>query len=422
MVIIIGNGAAGISALQSFRSVNKDEPVTLISRERLPAYSPCALPYLISKELPHKHINRIKDNFYKEIGVKIVMGNPVCKIITKKNTVTLCNGRSYKYDKLLIATGSIPIIPNIPGVDKKGVFPVDTLESTKRIAQYVVKNTQRQRSPAPSGNVKKAVVIGAGFTGIETALAMVKQGIEVTIVEMLDRILPRMLDSEIAAIAQQKLEEAGIKFMLNSQLVSINTSPQRHKDTKVTGITLASSKEIDCQIVIMAIGVRPNMEFIKDTDININKGIIVDEYMQTGISDIYAAGDVAETVDYLTGQRVISAIWMNAVEQGKVAGLNMAGVKTVYEGADSINVLNINGYPVASMGLISSDKSVESVVYQNEQSYRKLFLKDNRIIGLESTGPFRNLGYIWSSIKKKTDISNYKNKILLDNFVPYKDT
>ncbi|MBI4712056.1 MAG: NAD(P)/FAD-dependent oxidoreductase, partial [Planctomycetes bacterium] len=397
------------------------EPVTLISRERLPAYSPCALPYLISKELPHKHITRIKDNFYKEMDIKTVLGNPVCKIMTKKNTVTLCNGRSYKYDKLLIATGSVPIIPPIqPQITAqrqiKGVFAVDTLEGTKRIAQYITKNTQRQRSPALSGKVKKAVVIGAGFTGIETALALVKQGVETTIVEMLDRILPRMLDSEVASIAQQKLKDAGIKFNLNSQVVTINTSPQRQhsvKDTKVSGITLASGEEIDCQIVIMAIGVRPNMEFIKDSGININKGILVDETMQTSISDIYAAGDVAETVDYLTGQRVVSAIWMNAVEQGRVAGLNMAGVRTAYDGADSINVLNIpdisvgtpclplrggrqalrlrNDYPVVSMGLISSDHVIlseaknlnETITHRTEQSYRKLFLKDNSIIGFE---------------------------------------
>jgi NADPH-dependent 2,4-dienoyl-CoA reductase/sulfur reductase-like enzyme len=445
-IVIVGAGAAGIAALEAFRQSDTTTPAVIISGEKMPNYSPCALPYLVAADLPRKHLPRLSEDFYKRMRVKPVFGSKVCCIHPERRSITLDNGKSLFYSKLLIATGSVPIIPSLPGIDApltgpsrqaKGVFAVDTLKNTVRITGYLSKNT-----------VKRAAVIGAGFTGIETAMALAKQGIKVVIIELLDRILARILDADFARMAQQHLEALGIEVRLNTKLTGIAASTKGKNKGMVTGvITVAVDKpeqevviaspsrrgnlsgESAAELVIIAIGVKPNINFLQNSGITVNKGIIVDEHMRVLTchscesrnpepnNDIYAAGDVAETTDYLTGERTISAIWPNAIDQGRVAGANMAGLDTVYPGANAINIININNQPIVSMGRIGG---TGALTHQNAQAMRRMYLDNNRVTGFEAIGQTRNLGFIWSCITKRTDISPIKDKLLKDNFIPYR--
>jgi len=481
-IVIIGSGGAGISAIQTIRRNHPDKDIhlALISSERELAYSPCALPYVISDSIPYKRLARLDSNFYKKNKIQTSWGSPVCKIDLGRKSVALKNGKTFFYDKLLIATGSAPIKPPIPGIDKTGVFFVDTLKNTRRIKDYI-----RKEKIAKPG--KKVAIIGAGFTGIETALALRAQGINVIVIEMLDRILAKVLDSDFARIALNKinanhlsaptLAKGGrvnlkeIEFKLSTAVTEIKGK------TKVKSIVLHNGKNLPVDMVIVSVGVRPNMDFLRDSGITLNKGIMVNDQMQTCLPagtanepDIYAAGDVAETVDYITGEPTISAIWPNAIEQGKVAALNMLGKETHYPGASSINVLNIEGLPVVSMGkifngnvkpntthltpparLVSAERAGGirdgnsgpevsgaikpslngSYTYRNENSIRRIFISNNiyphtngigvgALVGFESIGEFRNLGSIWSLIQKKTPVTEMDANILMDNTVPHR--
>jgi NAD(P)H-nitrite reductase large subunit len=447
-IMIIGSGAAGISAVQTIRQNDPDKKfnITLISSERELTYSPCALPYVISDDIPYKRLARLHKNFFKENKIQTFWGSPVCKIIPAKKSITLKNGKTFFYDKLLIATGSVPIKPSIPGIDKKGVFCVDTLSNTRRIKNYLRREKIISSRP-PSGRDSasasgktngKVAIIGAGFTGIETALALRKQGIEVVVLEMLDRILARMLDADFANIVQQRISslpvdngEKAIEFRLSTEVVEI-----KGKD-KVKSIVLKNGDSIAVDMVVVSVGVKPNIWFLNGSEIKSDRGILVNTRMQTSIPDIYAAGDVAETFDFITGEKIISAIWPNAVEQGKIAALNMIGKETYYQGAYAINVLNLDGIPVVSMGKTFgiTEKFTDdillrgSLTHENEMSIRRLFfIKNNtpennhqnndfKTVGFESIGEFRNLGFIWSSIQKRASILELDSNILADNIV-----
>lgn len=435
-VVIIGSGAAGISAIQSIRQHDPDKniSITLISAEREQVYSPCALPYLISDSIPSRRLCRLEPSFYRKNKINTSWGSPVCKINPEEKSLALKNGKTFFYDKLLIATGSVPIKPDILGIDKKGVFFVDTLKNTRRIKAYLRKEKIIKRQG-------KVAIVGAGFTGIETAIALRKQGIQVIVIEMLDKILAKVLDNEFAGIALNQINsmpalnsEKNIDFKLSSAVTEIKGK------TKVKSVVLHNGKNLHVDMAIISIGVKPNIDFIKNIGIKINKGIVVDEQMQTSLPEIYAAGDIAETKDHITGQPAVSAIWLNAIEQGKIAGLNIAGQKAHYPGAASINVLNLEGVPVISMGQISTAPNkktspylVGSYTYQNENSIRRLFFqhlaaentphpdknkqqaKEFVITGFEAIGEFRDAGYIWSLIQKRLPLSEISQSMLADN-------
>jgi len=457
-VVIIGAGGAGMSVLQTIREADKDLSITLIARERVAPYSPVSLPYLVSGALPFTaaHLRRVSPDYFKQNRVETVLGSSVCRISPNLHSIAFTNGKTIYYDKLIIASGAIPVKPPIGGLDLAGVFYLDILRSTRLIKEYLRKH-----------RVKQAVVIGAGFTGIEAALALKELGVEVTIIELLDRALARILDPDMSAEVHYLVEQSGIKLQLGQAVNEIIGLPAgRHGEKRVKGIKLSSGERLECEMVIVAIGVKPNVEFLQGSGIKVNRGIVVDDYLsacghaQAGLrvtcsdpalagesisengesrSDIYAAGDVAEVKDFLTGQPTTSAIWPNAVEQGRVAALNILTLKTLnntedtesvgkptpqvrfahckYEGAVSINVLNINGVPITGMGLTENEARQKlgeplEILYQANEAFKgKVILKNNQLVGFQGIGPWRNLGFIWSCLKKRLDVSPFKNSL-----------
>jgi NAD(P)H-nitrite reductase large subunit len=322
------------------------------------------------------------------------------KILPKNKEIKLTNGKKIKFDKLLITTGAKPIIPKgMNGLELGGVHIMGTLDSTIGIIDNL------------NQGVKHAVVLGGGFMGIETAIMLTKKEIKVSVVEMLPHILSRMLDPDISNKMTEILKNHGIKLILNDSVKNING------EKKVTDVYLNKNK-LRCDMVVIAIGVRPNIELVKDSGIKINKGIIVDSTMQTNIKDIYAAGDIAEVRDQIEGKLGSFAIWPNAIEQGRIAGSNMANKKIIYNGAEVVNVLDVFDTPIVTMGQTSKEIGKCKVVTRNTPtSSKKILLKNNKIVGLQFIGTIQNAGVFYSLMKKGSDVSGILDRMLDDNFV-----
>jgi len=394
--VIIGVGAAGISALQTIRSLDKESEITMVSKENVPPYSLSSLPFNLSGEIADKGMSRFDGGFFDAANAEVVVGR-VNGLDSDGKRVLFDGGSELRYDKLLIASGSSPIVPRITGLEKRGVHFMGSISDTWRL-----------RDAALSAN--NIVVIGAGFVGLEAAIALNKLGKEVTVVEMLDRVLPRMLDPDMAAIVQKMLESHGIQIRLGDQVTEV--LGKEH----VAGVRL-SKGGLECELVVLGIGVRPNIGFVKDSAVKTNIGIVVDDMMRTTAKDVHAAGDVVEAIDPLTGKPKIAAIWPNAIEQGRVAGRNMAGVETHYPGIESVNIINIFDVPVVALGLTSADvEGAETIVAKREKTVRKLLVKDDVAVGLQSIGGVRNLGFVLGLINKRQKLGSLKNSLLDDRF------
>ena len=398
--MIIGNGGAGVSALQTIRDVDKKSNITIISREQYPTYSPCSLPNLIGGEIEKPTIFRFDKQFYYRLNVKFLKNTEAIQIFPNTREIKLANNKRIKFDKLLIAAGAKPItLKGIKGLELNGVHIMGTLDSALSILDHIKKG------------VNQAVVVGGGFMGVETAIMLNKRGIEVTIVEMLPNILSRMLDPDISKKITDILKDHGIKIVLNDSVKSINGVK------KVTGVSLNKSK-LSCDMVVLAIGVRPNIEIVKNSGIKVKLGVIVDSTMQTNRKNIYAAGDIAEVFEQIEGKQGSFAIWPNAIEQGRIAGLNMSGIDTKYEGAEIVNVLDIFDTPVVAMGRTFKEiGKCKAITRFTPYTSKKILIKNNRILGLQFVGTIRNAGTFYSLMKKGTDISDIEEILLDDNFV-----
>ena len=398
--VIIGNGGAGVSAFQAIREVDKNSDITIVSREQYPAYSPCSLPNLIAGEVDKPKIFRFDKNFYHRLNAKFMKNTEALQIFPRDKEVGLADGNCITFDKLLIATGAKPITPKeITGLELDGVHVMGTLDSALRILAHI------------NQGVNHAVVIGGGFMGVETAVMLRKREMKVSIVEMLPHILSRMLDPDMSEKVAEILKEHGIKLVLNDTVKSVNGRKT------VTGVSLGKST-LRCDMVVIAIGVAPNIDIVQGSGIATNQGIIVDSTMQTNVRDIYAAGDIVEVREQIEGKQGSFAIWPNAIEQGRIAGLNMAGKSMIYDGAEVVNVLDVFDTPVVAMGYTSKDIGKCKVISRfTSHTSKKIHLKNKRIVGLQFVGTIRNAGTFYSLMKKGSDVSSVEERLLDDNLV-----
>jgi NAD(P)H-nitrite reductase large subunit len=398
--VIIGNGGAGISALQAIRSVDEKSPITIISREKYPAYSPCSLPNLISGEIDKPTIFRFEKQFYNNHNAKFVKNTQIKKILPDDKEIVDSKGNKIKFDKLLISIGAKPITPkDIKGLNLNGVHIMGTLDSVLGIVDHLKKG------------VKKAVVVGGGFMGIETATMLKSNKIDVNIVEMLPHILSRMIDTDMSEKVEDILKNNGINLFLNDTVNEVNGRKT------VESITL-KNKKLPCDMVVLAIGVSPNIGIVEGTGIKTNRGIIVNSAMETNKKDIFAAGDITEVKEQIEGKQGSFAIWPNAIEQGRIAGLNMAGKNIGYTGAEVVNVLDVFKIPIIAMGQTSKEiGKCKTISRYTPQSYKKILLKNNKIVGLQFIGSIRNSGTFYGLMKRGSDVNDIIDRLLDDNFI-----
>jgi NAD(P)H-nitrite reductase large subunit len=340
--------------------------------------------------------------FFAENKVTAHLGQRVERVLPDSKTIKTEDGREYPYDKLLIATGSSPKILDVPGKDKKGVVVMRHIDHAQEIVNRVEE-------------IKTACVLGGGLIGLRTGYALSVRGVKVKIIVKSSHVLSQMLDRESAEMIQGTMREHGIDIRTGRGAVEIVGKES------VEGIILDDGERINCQLVVIGKGVQPNVDFISSTPIKVNEGIIADETMRTNVPAIYVAGDVAETYDISTGKMGINAIWPCAFEQGRIAGLNMAGREARYGGSFRMNSLDFYGLPVISMGITRIDgNGFQQFQRKTKNTYRKLVLKDGRIIGAILVGQIQKAGILATLLKKKVDVSDYVS-FLMSNKINFAD-
>ena len=398
--VIIGSSAAGISAIEAIRTKDKTSKIIVISDEKNPLYSRCLISYLLAGTIDEKKIWYRPGSFFKDNKVEALLGIRAEKINAVKKEITLSNKEKLKFDKLLIATGASPKLEDIPGIDKKGVFPLRTIEHTIEIQSMLDK-------------VKSVAVLGGGLIGLRAAYALKNRGKDVSVFVKSGAILSQIIDKDAAWLMQKRIEEKGIKIFTGVAAKEITGAKS------VNGVTFDDGSKHDCELVIIGKGVSPNIEIAKDAGIKTNWGILADEYLRTGAEDIFTAGDVSETNDIALEESSINAIWPAACEQGRIAGLNMIGESETYEGSLAMNSIEFFGLPVISVGITrpKSDKYKEIVKKDPSKNiYKKIVLKDGIIRGVIFVNSIENIGIIGALIRNKADVTGIEDIMLEDYF------
>ncbi|MBI5140692.1 MAG: NAD(P)/FAD-dependent oxidoreductase [Nitrospirae bacterium] len=351
--VIIGGGIAGLTAASEIRKADKGASITLITDEPGAPYYRPLIPMLIENAAADISFAA---NPYDVYAIRRIDGR-VTAIDTSSKTVSLASGESLAYDRLLIATGGSAAIPSVAGTRRDGVFALKTRYDAIGIRRY-----------APGR--KTALIIGGGLVGVKAAISLSKIGVQPTIVERMGRILPQRLDDGAAQIAAGLLERAGIGVITGDEVGELRENTA----------LLASGGEIGADIVITALGSRPNLDALSGANIAVSSGIVVDEMLQSqNSSGVFAAGDVCEHTDIATGRSAVCASWTNTEETGRIAGRNMAGAGIKYAGFLSVmNATEILRTPVITIGMIDTQEpGFDSIISRKDGGYRKLVLRDD---------------------------------------------
>ncbi len=401
--LIIGNSAGGIGAAEAIREVDKAGAITIVSDEPYPTYSrPLISEYLAHPYPVEKMVYRQSD-FYEKNKIKTLLGEKVIQVNPDKHTVKLENGTTLVWQKLLLATGGTPIFPEMEGNRLKGVFTFNKLDDARAIDGFL--NQYRNRV--------RAVVIGGGLIGVSVTEALLRRGVEVTVVEMKDWVLNTILDEEAADFEAQALVHAGTNIITGHTAEKINS----YLPGEVSGVTLDDGRVLSCQMAIIAIGVQSRLEVVAESGIKINRGIVVDRRMATSAPDIYACGDVAEAFDFVYGVNRLTPVWPNAYEGGRVAGLNMAGKPAKYQGGTAMNALKYFGVYIASAGLVTPpDDSYQTLINRYDGIYRKVIIKKGKLAGLVFAGDIEKSGIVYNLMKDGVDVSSFKEALVADDF------
>jgi len=400
--VIIGNSVAAVGAIKGIRSVDAEGNITVISRERHTAYGRPLISYLLGGLITEKRMPYLPEDFYEKNKVNLLLNSEVTGVDTVKKVVKI--GReSLPFDKLLIATGGDPFIPPIQGMaGMEKVFTFTTWDDAAKLKGIAY-------------DIERVVVIGGGLIGLKAAEGLDLLDKKVTIVELADRILSAAFDRFAGRIVARKMKANGIDVITEDTVVSIEG-----EGSAITGVTLKSGDFIPCDTVIVAIGVRPAASFLKGSSIEVNRGVVVDDAMQTSVPGIYAAGDVTEARDFFSGQKNPMPIWPDAYIQGDIAGVSMAGNTKQYEGGLAMNSVEFFKVPTISMGVTNPPPTGEFEVhtYQDQESYlyRKIVLKEGRLAGVVLVGSVDRAGIFAGLIREKVDITPFMEKLLLPDF------
>lgn len=356
-IVIVGNGAAALSAAQSIRN-NSNDSILMISNEKVIGYfRPALSHYLCEISLGDRFFIK-KDQWYKENQIDLLLSNQVININTDKKYIKLEDGKIISYDKLILANGSRSVLPTIPNMNFKNAYTLKTLEDAEKIKNRIKMS-------------KNAVIIGGGLLGLEASWAMKKAGLNVTVIEKFPRILPRQLDEGASNIFESIIKKEGIDLVLNQGILSIEG------ENEAEGILLESGKIIKADLILVSIGIIPNISLVSDTFIKTNKGIIVNSKMETTIGNIYACGDIAEFNGRIYGN------WTAAMEMGKTSGLNISGSE--YEFKDMIPSSIFNGMNTSlfSCGDVNNDPFEDIIDKSNENAAvtKRLFIKNGKLVG-----------------------------------------
>jgi len=376
--VIIGNSAAGIGAVEGIRSIDKQGEITIITNESHHTYSRPLISYLLLGKVTKESMRYRGDNFYKDNNCTLLLNATAEKIDAAAKNVILKDGKKIPYDMLLVATGSSPFVPPFEGIDTvKDKFSFMSLDDALKLeAALYDKN-------------KRVLIVGGGLIGLKCAEGIHERVKHITVVDLAPKILSSILDDEGAKLVQKHLESKGVEFRLAANI----------KSFKPYTAVLESGETIDFDILVLAVGVRPNTALLNGIA-KIERGIAINEKSETSAKDIYAAGDCTQALDISSGQNKIMALLPNAYMQGECAGINMAGGEKIFDKAIPMNAVGFFGLHIITAGSYSGDVHADA----GNGNYRRLFYGDNKLNGYILIGNVEKAGIYTSLIRERTPL------------------
>jgi NAD(P)H-nitrite reductase large subunit len=373
--LIIGGGTAGMNAIRTIREEERERSeITLVSAER--PYSRMVLPYYLDRSIAESHVFTATGRVLADWGVKTQLGRRVTALDVKGNACTLDDGTKLEYDDCLIATGSSAVRAPVPGADGPGVHSFWTLDEARGVIAAI----------KPGSHV---VMVGAGFISFTILNSILSLGAKLTIVELAPRILPRMVDDTGGKLVEEWLTKHGVTIRTGARLARIEDAKGRKR------LRFAGAGDLAADVVIMATGIKTNLDWLKGSGVTVNRAVVVDEHLRSSVPNVYAAGDVAEGRDLISGKAAVHAIEPTAQEHGRVAGANMAGKDVRYRGSLIINIVEVCHLDVASFGgWDDTQAEAASGVHADRPAYRKLLFHGDRLTGAIILGPSSD---IWTT-------------------------
>lgn len=397
--VIVGGSAAGMAAAQATRELDAAGTITVLSAESDPPYFRPLIPYLVTRRKTASDLTLAGKGPYTATRIDIQTEAPVESVDAARHTVTISGRPPVPYDRLLLATGSTPYIPpEIEGTDQEGVFALRTLADARRMA-------------ARAENTEHAVMLGGGLLNLKAAFALLERGIQVTLVVFSPEVLSQLMEPTDAGLVRRALDRAGLQIRTGCSATAIMPGPNG-----TAGVVLDDGSELPCQMVCIGKGVRPCIDFLADSGLDLDQGIVVDRFTNSNASDVFAAGDAAVTFDPVSGDRIITGLWTNAVEMGRCAGFNMAGRQTAYGGTFGImNATQLADEPFVSMGTVhTGEGDFEVHVRKHTSTYRKLVFNSDgdRLVGALFIGDIAGAGMYRYIIRERMDVREFKSLII----------
>ncbi len=391
---IIGNGPAGITAVQHIRKNDKSGDITVITEEKYPFYYKPKLPAMLAGEVSLDKITLRKPDWYETQKIKVLYETKVEDIDTEEKKIIFTGNKKISYDRLLLANGAYPFIPPVEGLDKdiSGISAFRTADDVYKLDKII-------------GKINHVTMIGGGLLALENGYSLIKRGRKVRIIEMVPRLLPRQLDKDGADVLQKKLESMGFDFYLGRQ-----TSRVENRENRVSNVRLDSGEKLKTNLLLVCAGIRPDLTLAEKAGIKTDKGVVVDEQMRTLAPDVWAAGDTASFEGKPGG------LWTVAMQQGQIAGKNMSGENAEYIPEADETKLKVTGVDLVSSGAIDQSQN-ETALYTSDGVYRKLFIDNNgHAAGCILLGNTKNDKKIIELIKRKIIPGNHKDKIIDPDF------
>ena len=380
--VIIGNGVAAAGCIEGIRSVDTEGSITVISAENHPVYCRPLISYYLEHKTDPERMNYRTPTFYADNGVTVLYGKSAEKIDAKTRQITLNTGETLPYDALCNATGSSPFVPPMKGletVEKR--FSFMTLDDTFALEKAITPES-------------RVLIIGAGLIGLKCAEGLHGRVKAITVCDLAPRVLSSILDDTCAAMMQKHLEANGISFLLGSSA----------KEFKGNAALMQNGETVEFDVLVLAVGVRPNTALIRDAGGNVNRGILVDDTCKTSLQDVYAAGDCTEYRDISAGTDKIMALMPNAYMQGHTAGVNMAGGAAVFDNAIPMNSIGFFGLHCHTAG--SQPEGCEMFEEADEHHIKRLFVKDDKLTGFMLLGHMHRTGIYTALIRNQTPLSS----------------
>lgn len=399
--VILGNGVAAIHAAEAIRSLDAHGPITMISDEVLDPYCRPMISMVLEGAVAPELLPIRGPSFYSHLGIEAVLGHRVTALDVAGRRVLLGDGRAFSFERLLIATGADPRPVRAAGTDLGGIFFMRTESHVRQMLDVLPR-------------ARRALVLGGGLVGFKAAYGLLKRGLKVTMLIRSGYPLSLQVDETAGGLIQDELVRRGLEVRVEVEATAFEGNGA------VRAARLSDGSTVDCDIVVIGKGVLPAHEFVPRDRIPIDLGILVDQHLETGSSGIFAAGDVAESVDIARKTRWVNAIWPEAVQQGRIAGMNMAGRRVSYRGSLSRNVIRIFGLDVMTAGWVNPPEGdgFEMIKHTDPRAgtYRKLVFREDRLVGMTLVNDIEQGGVLMSLIQGQLSVKRPREALLCKSF------